>query len=185
MMDEKLNKITVKSSLWSNIFKKESNEERLLDLLKKFPAFSNFKRRELKLIRKLIHVREYLPNEIIFYEGDPGVSMFIIESGKVEISHTFKSGYKQQLALLFSGDFFGEFSVLTEGSRTATATALTETRLIIIFRNDLLEVINRDTQLGVKILFGFVKIFIEKLRNLNQDYLNLYEILPKESKTEM
>lgn len=170
-------KLTVKSSLWSNIFKAESNEEKLIDLLRKFPAFSELKKRELKMIRKLVQVREYLPNETIFYEGDPGVSMFIIESGKVEISHTFKSGIKQELALLFAGDFMGEFSAIIEGYRTATATALTETRLLIIFRPDLLELINREPALGVKILLGFSKIFVEKLRNLNRDYLNLYELL--------
>lgn len=170
-------KLTVKSSLWSNIFKAESDEEKIIDLLRKFPAFSELKKRELKMIRKLVQVREYLPNEIIFYEGDPGVSMFIIESGKVEISHTFKSGLKQELALLFAGDFMGEFSAIIEGYRTATATALTETRLLIIFRPDLLELINREPALGVKILLGFSKIFVEKLRNLNRDYLNLYELL--------
>lgn len=170
-------KIITRSSLWSNIFKSESNEEKILDLLKKFPAFTDLKKRELKMIRKLVQVREYLPNEIIFYEGDPGVSMFIIESGKVEISHTFKSGIKQELALLFSGDFMGEFSAIIEGYRTATATSLTETRLLIIFRPDLLELIHREPTLGVKILLGFSKIFVEKLRNLNRDYLNLYELL--------
>lgn len=170
-------KIITRSSLWSNIFKSESNEEKILDLLKKFPAFTDLKKRELKMIRKLVQVREYLPNEIIFYEGDPGVSMFIIESGKVEISHTFKSGLKQELALLFSGDFMGEFSAIVEGYRTASATALTETRLLIIFRPDLLELINREPTLGVKILLGFSKIFVEKLRNINRDYLNLYELL--------
>ncbi|MCX8057699.1 MAG: cyclic nucleotide-binding domain-containing protein [Ignavibacteria bacterium] len=169
--------LKVRSSLWSNIFKLESDEEKILDLLRNFPAFAELKRKELKMIRKLVQVREYLPNEIIFYEGDPGVSMFIIESGKVEIYHTFKSGIKQELALLFAGDFMGEFSVIVEGNRMATARALTETRLLIIFRPDLLELIQREPSLGVKILLGFSKIFVDKLRNLNKDYLNLYELL--------
>lgn len=169
--------LQVRSSLWSNIFKAESNEEKILDLLRKFPAFSELKKRELKMIRKLVQVREFLPDEIIFYEGDPGVSMFIIESGKVEIYHTFKSGFKQELALLFAGDFMGEFSAIVEGYRTATAKALTESRLLIIFRPDLLELIHREPNLGVKILLGFSKIFVEKLRNLNKDYLNLYELV--------
>lgn len=177
-------KIQVRSSLWSNIFKAESDEEKIFDLLRKFPAFADLKKKELKMIRKLVHVREYLPNEIIFYEGDPGISMFIIESGRVEISHTFKSGIKQELALLFAGDFMGEFSAVVEGLRTATATALTNTRLLIIFRPDLIELINREPDLGVKILLGFTKIFVEKLRNLNRDYLNLYELLNIEKQIE-
>lgn len=81
-MKEENENIQVRSSLWSNIFKAESDEQKILDLLRKFPAFTDLKKRELKMIRKLVHVREYLPNEIIFYEGDPGVSMFIIESGR-------------------------------------------------------------------------------------------------------
>lgn len=182
-MKDKSDLIQVKSSLWSNIFKTASDDFKILDLLKKFPAFSELNKRELKEIKKLIQVREYLPNEVIFYEGDPGVAMFIIESGKVEISHQYKSGIKQELAILFSGDFFGEITVLTEGHRTATATSLTDTRLLIIFRPDLLELIHREPGLGVKILLGFAKIFVEKLRSLNQDYLNLYELIQIEKKT--
>ncbi|MGB9664614.1 MAG: cyclic nucleotide-binding domain-containing protein [Ignavibacteria bacterium] len=183
-MKELNENIQVRSSLWSNIFKIESDEQKILDLLRKFPAFADLKKKELKMIKKLVHAREYLPNEIIFYEGDPGVSMFIIESGKVEISHTFKSGIKQELAVLFAGDFMGEWSAIIEGYRTATATALTNTRLIIIFRPDLLELIHKEPALGIKILLGFSKIFVEKLRNLNRDYLNLYELLNIEKQIE-
>ncbi len=182
-MENKSNLIQVKSSLWSNIFKTSSDDVKIISLLKKFPAFSELRKKELREIKRIVQVREYLPNEVIFFEGDPGVAMFIIESGKVEISHTFKSGLKQELAILFSGDFFGEITVLTEGLRTATATALTETRLLIIFRPDLLELIHKDPELGVKILLGFTQILVEKLRILNQDYLNLYDLIQMEKKS--
>ena len=49
----------------------------------------------------------YEKNDVIFREGDMGDNMYIIQSGAVEISHT-KDGHKHVLAILESGNFFGE-----------------------------------------------------------------------------
>ncbi|MBM4174791.1 MAG: cyclic nucleotide-binding domain-containing protein [Ignavibacteria bacterium] len=178
------NILAVKSSLWHNIFKASGNQQKIFQLLKGFPGFANLKNREVKDIQKLVQVREFLKNEVIFFQGDPGFSMFIIDSGKVDITCEFKNGSKQNLATLYPGDFFGEMNVILEGKRTATATAIENVKVLVIFRPDLSDLIEKDHSVGYKILNGFSKIFVEKLRNLNSDYLGVLEILSEEKQTQ-
>jgi CRP-like cAMP-binding protein len=183
-MTAEKNIATVRSSLWHNIFKTSGNQQKIFLLLKSFPGFANLKRRELKDVQKIIQIRDFLKNETIFYQGDPGFSMFLIDSGKVNITCEFKNGMKQHLATLYPGDFFGEMNVIVEGKRTATATAVENSKVLMIFRPDLRDIIEKDHSVGVKILTGFSRIFVEKLRNLNDDYLNILELFGEEKQTQ-
>jgi len=73
------------------------------------------------------------PNEVLFRQGDPGNEMFLIRSGKVKISRQ-AGGQEKTLAVLKEGDFFGEMAVIDGSTRSATATAVEETKLLIIDR---------------------------------------------------
>lgn len=85
---------------------------------------------ELVIIRK---------NEDIVTEGESGDAMFVIVSGAVEV-WTKRSGKKIVLATLREGDFFGEISLITGETRTATVTALKETRLMKLRKTDFDEI---------------------------------------------
>ena len=86
-----------------------------------------------------------LPKDsIIFKEGEPGDSFFLIEEGEVEVyvlDH--KTGQQLSLAVLKVGDYFGEMAVLTDSFRTASAKAISPCKLRKIsketFNNMLLE----------------------------------------------
>ncbi|HEY4715644.1 MAG TPA: cyclic nucleotide-binding domain-containing protein [bacterium] len=131
-------------------------------LIGKFPGVSNalvefYKKRVLDTIlgvtpvfRDLPYIEreKFLPkfqlkigkagNHII-KEGDPGGSMFVIVSGKVEV-WTYKGGKKIVLATLKEGDVFGEISVVTGEVRTATVTAVKECRLMQLNKGDFDEI---------------------------------------------
>lgn len=97
---------------WSNIFKKVEKEEKsIYAVLSKIPIFRGLTRKELRAIERILHRRSYKAEEVIFNEEEPGVGMYIIESGKVFIT-LGKS--KKVLAVLSNGDFFGEMALLLE-----------------------------------------------------------------------
>lgn len=73
----------------------------------------------------------------IFREGDPGGIMYVIRSGKVELSIYDEDRQRVVLATFEDGDFFGELSLLDQAPRSATATALTDTEVLVIDRLDL------------------------------------------------
>lgn len=71
--------------------------------------------------------------EILFKEGDKGGEMYLIKSGKVEISNS-AGGVKKVLAELSEGSFLGEMAIVDDAPRSATATAKTEVSLLILDR---------------------------------------------------
>lgn len=75
----------------------------------------------------------------IVTEGEPGDAMYVIVSGLVEV-WTKRGGKKIVLAELKEGDFFGEISLVTGEVRTATVTALKETRLMKLNKSDFDEI---------------------------------------------
>lgn len=68
---------------------------------------------------------------MLFREGDPGDTMYVIQSGRVRISRSSATG-ERTLSVLGEGDFFGEMAILNDRPRTATATALTAGRALQI-----------------------------------------------------
>src|SRR4051794_22817637 len=66
---------------------------------------------------------------VVFNEGEPGDSLYIIISGKIKLSRRAPDGRENVLAVMGPSDQFGELSVFDPGPRTATATAVTDVRL--------------------------------------------------------
>jgi CRP/FNR family cyclic AMP-dependent transcriptional regulator len=71
--------------------------------------------------------------EVLFKDGDPGDEMYLIKSGKIRISKP-AGDVEKTLAVLKEGDFFGEMSVIDGSPRSATATAIEPTELVIFDR---------------------------------------------------
>src|SRR5689334_23836729 len=78
------------------------------------------------------------PAETLFHAGEPGDALFVVRSGSIELFIKDTAGQKIVLTVAEAGDLFGELSLLDSGPRTATATALTETELLVLDRDDLL-----------------------------------------------
>jgi CRP/FNR family transcriptional regulator, cyclic AMP receptor protein len=74
----------------------------------------------------------------LFERGDRGSELYIVHSGKVELSIQDLAGEKIVLTVAERGDFFGELSLLDSHPRTATAKALEDTELIVLNRDNLL-----------------------------------------------
>lgn len=75
--------------------------------------------------------RSFPAGEVLFREGDPGVEMFVIQSGRVRISKVFPSG-ERTLAVIGPGEFFGEMAILNGKPRTATATTIEALNALVI-----------------------------------------------------
>lgn len=159
-------------SLWGNIFR--SSEDTVSALLRGIPLFSDLSRRELSAVESILHRREYDPDEVLFHQGDPGVGMYIIQEGTIEILYEPTA---DTLAELTDGDFFGELSLLNETPRSATAVARTDSVLYGLFRPDLLDLVERDPSLGIQILLRMGRVLSERLVKTNEQVQQLREQL--------
>jgi len=170
---ENNNQVMTNSSFWANLFKTPTEKSELEEVLLSMPPFKNLNSKSIKLLMKVIHNRIYTSNENIFYQGDPGIGLYIIIRGEVLITQD-TNGERFDLALLTRGDFFGELALLDEAKRSASAIALKDSQLAVIFKPDLDEFVESNSKEGINILRGISQIIATRLRNLNQDYFALY-----------
>jgi CRP-like cAMP-binding protein len=76
-------------------------------------------------------VREtYAPEDFIFFEGDIESHFYIVEAGQVQIFTKNKMGKRIDILLVEEGESFGEFALLDNRPRSASAQAMTEVTLI-------------------------------------------------------
>lgn len=167
--------VIIKSSFWQNLFKTPTEKNELEEVLKSMPPFKNLKSKNLRLLIKVIHNRVYTLNEHVFFQGDPGIGLYIIIDGEILISRE-EENHRFDMAILKRGDFFGELALLDEEKRSDSAIALKETQIAVIFKPDLDEFVEKFPKEGVNILRGISQIVATRLRNLNQDYFSLYNI---------
>ncbi|MCI0708273.1 MAG: cyclic nucleotide-binding domain-containing protein [Ignavibacteriae bacterium] len=162
------------STIWKNIFSKkvlpEGSTEKLLSTI---PAFSDLSFFELREVAQIVHKREYNADEPVFYQGDPGLGMYIIQEGRVLITIEDKDGNEKDLATLGDGDFFGEVALLDESPRSATAVCKTDCQLIGFFRPDLFEIIEKNPALGIKIVQKLAEIVAQRLRVTDKEVSKL------------
>jgi len=162
-----------KSSFWTNLFKNPTEKSELEEVLLSMPPFKNLSNKNIKLLMKVLHNRIYAANEYIFYQGDPGIGLYLIIRGEISITEEI-DGERFDLALLTRGDFFGELALLDDEKRSASAIALKDSQLAVIFKPDLDEFVETHSKDGIQILRGISQIVATRLRNLNQDYFTLY-----------
>jgi CRP/FNR family cyclic AMP-dependent transcriptional regulator len=172
------------SVIWKNIFSERKLREGTVEqILSKVPAFSNLKTRELKEVAAIVHKREYRSGEPVFYQGDPGLGMYIIQEGEVSIVISDKDGLQKELAILSDGDFFGELALLDESPRSAGAICKTDCTLIGFFRPDLFDLIEKKSELGLTIVLKLAEIVAERLRKTDKELSKLRGLLDRAQST--
>lgn len=171
MAIERFRKIIQKSESleWKNVFKLKRKPTTIEDMLLKIPVFENLKPRELRQVSGIVHRRQYVAGEYVFFQNDPGLGMYVIEQGEVSVGLVGTDGSKKELALLKDGDFFGELSLLDESPRSASVIAVTDANLIGFFRPDLFEIMEKAPSTGLKIVLKVAEMIGERLRNTNQE----------------
>lgn len=168
-------KKVIHSSFWSNVFKSTQEGTELYEVLKKMLPFSEMSSSKLKQVLSLAHHRNYIKGELIFHQGDPGIGLYIIREGEVEIVYSGKDNRKFTLANFSETDFFGELALIDGEKRSASAVAKNNCKIAIIFKPDLDEFIQKNPKEGLEIITGISKIIITRLRHLNSQYLNLLD----------
>ena len=174
-------------TLWNSLNKEKNKGTEAV--LKENILFRGLTSRELKFVAGTVHIRNYRAGETVFKQGQPGVGMYIIESGTVTISARSETGQGQheeiRLTTLSEGDFFGELALVEEnGKRSASAVAETDARLIGFFKPNLFDIIQRRPSTGVKITMGLNEVLGKRLIDTNQALADLDEKLKKQKNGE-
>ncbi len=120
--------------------------------LKLIPLFSELKDSELESIVKMTVRQVYKKDNMVLIEEEIGSTMFVILNGRVKISRISDEGREVILSILVDGDFFGEMSILDGHTRSANAVTLEDTELMIIRRENFLQMLHSYPQVAINLL---------------------------------
>ncbi|MEM7801950.1 MAG: Crp/Fnr family transcriptional regulator [Chloroflexota bacterium] len=137
--------------------------------LKKIPLFENISERDVQLIARDLKQRPYKEGDLIFHEGDPGESLFIVRSGKVRIYVGGNRSGVETSVILFGrpGEVFGELAVVDGEPRSASARAIENTVVYFVDRDTF-----RDHMLKIpQLAMNFTQLLTKRMR-YNTSQLN-------------
>ncbi|OGR91684.1 MAG: hypothetical protein A2992_01955 [Elusimicrobia bacterium RIFCSPLOWO2_01_FULL_59_12] len=133
--------------------------------LKQVPFFRNVPRREFGRLFQALAQRNYQAGDVLFKEGDVGRALFILEWGQIEIARRIGPGKTQRIAVLGPGDYFGEVSLLDDQPRTASATALTPSRVYLLYKTELGTLLEGAPHAGAAIMAHLAEVLAARLRS--------------------
>jgi len=125
--------------------------------------FRSLKPLELKFVDGLMHERRYLKDEIIFDEGEEGQALYLVMSGRVQLSRGPEGSLRLQTEL-GPGSFFGDLALLDNSPRSAQARALDACEMAVFFRDDFLALMETDAVIGYKISLALARHIGQRLR---------------------
>ena len=121
-------------------------------VFRRVALFADLDAVQLQALSKLATVRHVAAGAPILREAEPGDLFFALVRGEVKVFVDSPDGREVVLTHLQAGDFFGEMALLEGEPRSASVTALAESELVAIAREDFFALLARDFALTRKIL---------------------------------
>ena len=106
---------------------------------------------------------EVRKGDIVFNEGEAGDSLYIVLSGKIKLGRRAADGRQNLVSIMGPSDMLGELSLFDPGPRTATATAVTDTRLARLKKSSLRPWLNNRPEIAEQLL----RVLARRLRRTN------------------
>ncbi len=142
------------------------------EALKKQVLFENLDEEELKKIGNILKKLTFKKGEYIFKEHEDTKGIYLIHSGKVEISKITPDGWKQTLAVLKPCHFFGELSIIEKRRHEASAVALADSEILLLRKEDFEKMENEDLLLASRIMKKLIFVLSKNLRMMNDKFIN-------------
>ena len=95
--------------------------------------------------------RQFTNSQVIFQKGDPGTSMMAVLKGRVRISAYSEDGREIILNMIEPGQLFGEIALLDGKERSADATAMGKTTLLVLDRRDFVPFLEQNPKIAIRL----------------------------------
>jgi Flp pilus assembly CpaE family ATPase len=107
----------------------------VVDILHRVDIFENLAEPELERIGDMLIERRYREGQVLFKQGDVGDALLIVADGRVKVF--IPEGQSERVLAFFgTGDVLGEMALLTGEPRSASASAISETRVLALSKSD-------------------------------------------------
>ncbi len=150
-----------------------------LDILHEMPMFRFLTYQELVRVMNITDVRVFAPGDPVVREGEDGDELFIVLTGRVRVH----SG-DTDITTLGPGQHFGEMALIDKSPRSASITADEESKLLAIRRRDFFDIVRKDHDVAVKLLWSFLGALAQRLRSTSRELGAAREQLSMEDLTD-
>jgi CRP-like cAMP-binding protein len=132
-----------------------AKDERV-ERLRKVPLFTGCTDKQFAFIATRVEDIDLPAGKVLTEQGKSGGEFFIVLSGEAEVRHDGKL-----VNTMKEGDHFGEIALLDNGPRTATVTATTPMRVLVLSPRQFQDVLHQDAEIAVTLLHSVTR----RLRN--------------------
>jgi CRP-like cAMP-binding protein len=123
------------------------HRDKKVELIASAPLFAGCSKKELRLVAQLADEIDLRAGKVLTKQGTPGREFFVLLDGEVEVVRDGK-----RIATLREGDFFGELALISEIPRTATVTAKTPIRALVVTGRDFRRLLHEEPSVAVKVM---------------------------------
>ena len=142
------------------------------NILKNVKLFSGLSSKNIKRIAGIFKERSFKRGETIVEQGKPGIGLFVIVSGSVQIIKKTAGGDEFEIAVTGPGDFIGEMSVLDGALRSASVIAVEDTNCLALVSWDFKALMNNNPEIALEIL----PVVVERFRETNEKLLSMSSV---------
>ena len=139
----------------------QKNDE---EVIRRAPLFTALDDASAATLRESMTQVKVSKGQTLFKEGDAGDRLFVVVEGKLKLGTSSGDGRENLLSILGPGDMFGELSLFDPGPRTATATAVTDTRVLALANDQVIGWVTAHPQVSLQLF----KRLARRLRRTNE-----------------
>src|SRR5256886_13179986 len=114
-----------------------------IELLKGVPLFSKLNKRGLQDVAHIADELDLPTGKEMATEGDRGREFFVLLEGEAEVTRR-----GERINTMREGDFFGEIALVTKMPRTASVTATSDVRVLVITERDFDALLKKSPEVG-------------------------------------
>jgi CRP/FNR family cyclic AMP-dependent transcriptional regulator len=133
------------------------------EALRKAGLFQGVDPDDIEALASEFEIIEASRGQVLFHEGEPGDSLYIVLSGKVKLGRRASDGRENLVAVMGPSDQFGELSLFDPGPRTATAVVVTDGRVARLPKSALQKWVEERPQIALQLL----RVVARRLRRTN------------------
>ncbi|GAA4617772.1 Crp/Fnr family transcriptional regulator [Actinoallomurus liliacearum] len=143
--------------------------DRDVEVLGRAPLFEALDEEGAKALRAIVSEVHLSRGQTLFSEDQEGDRLYVVLDGKIKLTRTAPDGRENLLSVLGPSEMFGELSLFDPRPRTASAIAVTESRLAGVGHNDLWPFLKVHPEISIHLL----RALAQRLRRTNENMADL------------
>jgi CRP/FNR family cyclic AMP-dependent transcriptional regulator len=125
--------------------------------LRRVPLFSGLNEMQLETLAAGSARRSYPKGRTIVSEGEPSQSMYILLAGRAKVQRSDSEGKEVILAVLGSGEFFGEMSLIDDAPRSASVITLEPCEFMAVSKDAFKAMLQQSPEVAMNVMRGLVR----------------------------